>query len=94
MGKQYSPSFSNKAIREYYFEEAGEYEVILNVEDDEGVRSSSGDMVTITVNEKVDNGNPVLDLTSPSFPPECADGLKISLVPALIVPVPVPSTVR
>ena len=26
------------------------------------------------------------DLTSPSFPPECADGLKISLVPALIVP--------
>ena len=64
---------------EYYFEEAGEYEVILNVEDDEGVRSSSGDMVTITVNEKVDNGNPVAVMLSPQTGTEYSSDKPVQL---------------
>ncbi|MED6305781.1 MAG: S8 family serine peptidase [Candidatus Thermoplasmatota archaeon] len=50
---------------EYYFEEPGEYEVTLNVEDDAGVRSSSGDMVIITVNDQTDNGRPIAVMASP-----------------------------
>ncbi len=64
---------------EYYFEEAGEYEVILNVEDDDGVRSSSGDMVTITVNEKVDNGNPVAVMLSPQTGTEYSSDKPVQL---------------
>ena len=64
---------------EYYFEEAGEYEVILNVEDDEGVRSSSGDMVMITVNEKVDNGNPVAVMLSPQTGTEYSSDKPVQL---------------
>ena len=50
---------------EYYFEESGEYTVTLNVEDDEGVRSSSGDTVSISVNAIESNGNPVAVMSSP-----------------------------
>ena len=64
---------------EYYFEEAGEYEVILNVEDDEGVRSSSGDMVMITVNEKIDNGNPVAVMLSPQAGTEYSSDKPVQL---------------
>ena len=37
----------------------------LNVEDDEGVRSSSSDTLTITVSEKSENNNPVAVINSP-----------------------------
>ena len=50
---------------EYYFEEEGDYRVTLNVEDDEGVRSSSGDTVSISVNEIKSNSNPVAVISSP-----------------------------
>ena len=50
---------------EYYYEEPGQYIVELNVEDDEGIRSSSSDTLTITVSEKSENNNPVAVITSP-----------------------------
>ena len=50
---------------EYYYEEAGEYEVALQVEDDEGVRSSSSDTVSIIVNDKPENHNPMAVIQSP-----------------------------
>jgi len=50
---------------EYYFESTGDYTVTLNVEDDEGVRSSSGDTVSISVAEAQNNGNPVAVMLSP-----------------------------
>ena len=50
---------------EYYFESSGDYTVTLNVEDDEGVRSSSGDTVSISVSEAQNNGNPVAVMLSP-----------------------------
>ena len=50
---------------EYYYEEAGEYEVNLLVEDDEGVRSSSSDSIIITVVDKPQNGKPIAVIASP-----------------------------
>ena len=50
---------------EYYYEEAGEYEITLNVEDDEGVQSSSGDSLTILVEDMPDNSAPVAVLSLP-----------------------------
>ena len=50
---------------EYYYEEAGEYEVKLQVEDDEGVRSSSADSIIIKVSEKPQNSKPVAVISSP-----------------------------
>ena len=50
---------------EYYYEEAGEYEVKLQVEDDEGVRSSSADSIIIKVSEKSQNSKPVAVISSP-----------------------------
>ena len=50
---------------EYYFEEAGEYEVNLQVEDDEGVRSSSAASITIKVIEKPQNSKPVAVISTP-----------------------------
>jgi PKD repeat protein len=50
---------------EYYYEEAGEYEVKLQVEDDEGVRSSSADSLIIKVSEKPQNSKPVAVISSP-----------------------------
>ena len=40
---------------EYYYEEAGDYEVQLQVEDDEGVRSSSADSINVKVLDKAQN---------------------------------------
>ena len=51
---------------EYYFEETGEFEVILNVEDDEGARSSSGDSIMILVNDKPVNSPPISKIFSPN----------------------------
>ena len=50
---------------EYYFEEAGDFEVVLNVEDDEGARSSSGDSLIINVKEKPVNNPPISKIFSP-----------------------------
>ncbi len=50
---------------EYYFEESGQFEVILNVEDDEGARSSSGDSIIIEVKEEPVNNPPVAQIFSP-----------------------------
>jgi hypothetical protein len=50
---------------EYYYEEAGVYEVALQVEDDEGVRSSSSDIVSIIVNDQPENHNPMAVIQSP-----------------------------
>ena len=50
---------------EYYYEKAGEYEVNLLVEDDEGVRSSSSDSIIITVVDKPQNSKPIAVITSP-----------------------------
>ena len=50
---------------EYYFEESGEFEVVLNVEDDEGARSSSGDSIMISVNDKPVNNPPISKIFSP-----------------------------
>ncbi len=51
---------------EYYFEKAGEFEVVLNVEDDEGARSSSGDSLFINVKEKPVNNPPISNIFSPN----------------------------
>ena len=58
---------------EYYFEEAGDFDVILNVEDDEGARSSSGDLVTISVKEKPVNNHPISKIFSPKSGDEFRD---------------------
>ncbi|MFL2926570.1 MAG: S8 family serine peptidase, partial [Candidatus Poseidoniales archaeon] len=50
---------------EYYFEEPGQYEVILNVEDDEGARSSAGDSIIVEVKEEPVNNPPVAQIFSP-----------------------------
>ena len=50
---------------EYYFEESGDFDVILNVEDDEGARSSSGDLIKISVKEKPVNNPPISQIFSP-----------------------------
>ena len=50
---------------EYYFEEAGQFEVILNVEDDEGARSSAGDSIIVEVKEEPVNNPPVAQIFSP-----------------------------
>ena len=50
---------------EYYFEKAGQFEVILNVEDDEGARSSAGDSILIEVKEEPVNNPPVAQIFSP-----------------------------
>ena len=50
---------------EYYYEVAGEYVVTLNVEDDEGVQSSSGDSVVIVVKDKPYNNNPIALISQP-----------------------------
>ena len=51
---------------EYYFEESGDFDVILNVEDDEGARSSSGDSIMISVKEKPVNNPPISKIFSPN----------------------------
>ena len=58
---------------EYYFEEAGDFDVVLNVEDDEGARSSSGDLVTISVKEKPVNNPPISTIFSPKTGDEFRD---------------------
>jgi len=58
---------------EYYFEEAGDFDVVLNVEDDEGARSSSGDLVTISVKEKPVNNPPISKIFSPKTGDEFRD---------------------
>jgi len=58
---------------EYYFEEAGDFDVVLNVEDDEGARSSSGDLVTISVKEKPVNNPPISKIFSPKSGDEFRD---------------------
>ena len=50
---------------EYYYEVAGEYEVVMNVEDDEGVQSSSGDSLIIVVEDRPENSNPVAIISLP-----------------------------
>ena len=50
---------------EYYFEEVGDFDVVLNVEDDEGARSSSGDSIMISVKEKPVNNPPISQIFSP-----------------------------
>ena len=50
---------------EYYFEESGQFEVILNVEDDEGARSSVGDSIIIEVKEEPVNNPPIAQIFSP-----------------------------
>jgi PKD repeat protein len=50
---------------EYYYEEAGEYEVKLQVEDDEGIQSSSADSIMIKVIEKAQNSKPIAVISSP-----------------------------
>ena len=50
---------------EYYYEESGEYTVSLQVEDDEGVKSSSSDTVIVKVTEKPVNNNPVAVINLP-----------------------------
>ena len=50
---------------EYYFEESGQFEVILNVEDDEGARSSAGDSIIIEVKEEPVNNPPIAQIFSP-----------------------------
>jgi PKD repeat protein len=52
---------------EYYYEEAGDYEVKLQVEDDEGVRSSSADSIMIKVIEKPQNSKPVAVISMPQI---------------------------
>ncbi|MFL2940353.1 MAG: S8 family serine peptidase [Candidatus Poseidoniales archaeon] len=51
---------------EYYFEGSGQFEVTLNVEDDEGARSSAGDSILIEVKEKPVNNPPVAKIFSPN----------------------------
>ena len=50
---------------EYYFEDSGQFEVILNVEDDEGARSSAGDSIIVEVKEEPVNNPPVAQIFSP-----------------------------
>ena len=50
---------------EYYFEESGQFEVILNVEDDEGARSSAGDSIIVEGKEEPVNNPPVAQIFSP-----------------------------
>ena len=50
---------------EYYFEKSGQFEVILNVEDDEGARSSAGDSIIVEVREEPVNNPPVAQIFSP-----------------------------
>ena len=50
---------------EYYFEESGQFEVILYVEDDEGARSSAGDSIIVEVKEEPVNNPPVAQIFSP-----------------------------
>jgi hypothetical protein len=50
---------------EYYYEESGEYTVSLQVEDDEGVKSSSSDTVIVKVIEKPVNNDPIAVINSP-----------------------------
>jgi len=50
---------------EYYFEESGQFEVILNVEDDEGARSSAGDSIIVEVKDEPVNNPPVAQIFSP-----------------------------
>ncbi len=50
---------------EYYYEEPGDYTVSLQVEDDEGVRSSSPDNINIKVIDLPENNNPVAVISSP-----------------------------
>tara|TARA_B100001094_G_scaffold61750_1_gene57505 strand:- start:215 stop:3310 length:3096 start_codon:yes stop_codon:yes gene_type:complete len=58
---------------EYYFEESGNFDVVLNVEDDEGARSSSGDSITINVKEKPVNNPPISKIFSPKSGDEFRD---------------------
>ena len=51
---------------EYYFEESGQFEVILNVEDDEGARSSAGDSIIVEVKEEPVNNPPTAQIFSPN----------------------------
>ncbi|MEC8706998.1 MAG: PKD domain-containing protein, partial [Candidatus Thermoplasmatota archaeon] len=51
---------------EYYFERSGQFEVILNVEDDEGARSSAGDSIMVEVKEEPVNNPPVAQIFSPN----------------------------
>ena len=51
---------------EYYFEDSGQFEVILNVEDDEGARSSAGDSIMVEVKEEPVNNPPVAQIFSPN----------------------------
>ena len=62
---------------EYYFEEPGEFDVILNVEDDEGARSSSGDSIMISVKEKPVNNPPISQIFSPKSGDEFRNDEKI-----------------
>ena len=64
---------------EYYFEESGEFEVNLNVEDDEGARSSSGDVILITVKERPVNNPPISMINSPKSGDEFRDDEAIRL---------------
>ena len=50
---------------EYYYDAAGEYEIRLTVEDDEGVQSSSEDSLTILVEDMPENSAPVAVLSLP-----------------------------
>ena len=50
---------------EYYYEEPGEYKVELYVEDDEGVRSSSADSLSIRIIDKPENNDPIAVISSP-----------------------------
>ena len=50
---------------EYYYEEPGDYTVSLQVEDDEGVRSSSKDTIVVKVMELPENKNPVAVISTP-----------------------------
>jgi len=50
---------------EYYYEEAGEYEITLTVEDDEGVQSSSVDSLIVIVEDKPENSAPVAVISLP-----------------------------
>ena len=50
---------------EYSYEYAGEYEITLNVQDDEGVQSSSVDSLTVIVEDKPENSAPVAVISLP-----------------------------
>ena len=50
---------------EYYYEEPGDYTISLQVEDDEGVRSSSPDTISVKVVDVPKNNNPVAVISLP-----------------------------